>query len=159
MNCETVQNATNYSNGPAPNIDQNEVIEVSESIEAEAEAEADKSVVFVGEEEATPKTKQIKKQSEEISKLKIRVRSLKIHVDALENELRELPENSKQTPEDVVDLCDDIENPSSDAAERPNLLNDSEWANNEINQWRANGELSDVCANFAEFVENLPADF
>ncbi|XP_055309127.1 centrosomal protein of 290 kDa-like [Sitodiplosis mosellana] len=88
MNRDQVQNefiATDDSIAPAANAAQNEEGESNDVTDpTEAAAEADTSIVFVGEQEATPKTKQIARQSEEISKLKVKVRSLNIHTIGLD---------------------------------------------------------------------------
>lgn len=113
----------------------------------DSEEEADTSVIFIGEEEATPKTKKIARQSEEISKLKLRIRSLKIHNRALETKLRDAP-NPKNSDDVQIDVnIGDLD-----------MTIDEQWADNQIDEWRANGELTLVCNEFQDYLNNMQAD-
>lgn len=109
---------------------------------------ADTSVIFVGEEEATPKTKKIAQQSEEISKLKMRIRSLKIHNRALVSTLRDglKSENSNDVVETVANIQD------------LDMTIDEQWAENQIEQFRADGELSLFCAEFQDYLNHMQTD-
>lgn len=126
------------------------------SIEAEAEQneaisldysehESDTSVVFVGEEGVTPKTKKIVRQSEEISKLNLRIRSLKIQNNVLESQLRDTP--MLKSNDDVVAI--DVN--ASDL----NMTLDEQWAEDQIGEWRENGELTVICDEFRNYLDNI----
>ncbi|XP_055306896.1 uncharacterized protein LOC129571159 [Sitodiplosis mosellana] len=106
----------------------------------------DTSVIFVEEQEATPKTKKIAEQNDEISRLNVRVRSLQIHVGALEAELRNKQESSDDTEMRNVSATD------------LGITFDENWAANQIEEWRANGELDVVCSEFQNFVDNAQID-
>lgn len=131
-------------------------IEGDESVESdlivsldESVDDADKSVIFVEEKEATPKTKKIAQQNNEIEGLKVKIRSLKIHVKALESELCGTSEPQN------VDAEVNLPNVNADDL---NLSVDDQWVQNQIEEWRNNGELSVVCAEFQNFANNVNKD-
>lgn len=148
----TLQNDEQHSteNSIQPTVEGDEsaesdlIVSLDESLD-----DSDKSVIFVEEKEATPKTKKIAQQKNEISELKVQIRSMKIHVKALESELRETSEPQNVNAE--VNL------PNVNADDL-NLSVDDQWAENQIEEWRKNGELSIVCAEFQNYTNNVNMD-
>lgn len=143
--------------GP-PEQNQEAVVQEEEEVLPDAES----SILFVNEEPATPKTKQISTQKKEIAQLKIRVRSLKIHVKALQERLKDLPDESLEIQnravvdavEDVVDLDPDVEMQNADVpnASAFNLGLSDSWTKAQLEEWQANGQLSVVCAELERFI-------
>lgn len=143
---------------------QSEEVPPQQNQEAVAQVlpDADTSILFVSEETATPKTMRIAKQNAEISQLKLRVRSLKIHVKALQDRLKDLPDESVEIQnrvvvnavENVVEVDSDVEMQDDDVSNVNAVdlsLNES-WTQAQIEEWRENGELSLVCAEFERFI-------
>lgn len=142
-----------------------------------SDCEAEKSVVFVFENEASREMKKIAKLNDKISQLTHRNRKLEMHVKALQTRVRTaddtvvINDNAKHTSNDNAEhtsnesaqhtSSEGAENTADDGgAQTSNDLSgffDEEWANEQIQQWRDNGELSIMLKELENFVmdENL----
>lgn len=153
--------------------EQNKLDEIVQNISVislnDSDSEAEKSVVFVSENEASREMKKIAELNDKISQLTHHNRKLAIHVKALQTRVR--------TADDTVAINDNAEHTSNESSQHTSsegaenttddggahTLNDlsgffdEEWANEQIQQWCDNGELSVMLKELENFVmdENL----
>lgn len=136
-----------------------EVISLDES--SNSMTEANKSVVFVREDEASPKTKKIADQNATIAQLTTRVQKLNIHVEALQRKLLEandinqnnaIASNIAQQPAVQDDAPEQVE---SDEVFDKDF---DAWCAKQLDEWNNNGELSQVCRDFAEYINDMDAN-
>lgn len=99
--------------------------------------------LVVDEKDASQDLKQIANLNKQIELLLTRNRKLKIHVEALQSRIR-------NAEDDVIEIsdCDDNNEHSVN-----NITLHESWVGNQINEWMENGDLSTVCADFVQFLD------
>lgn len=110
--------------------------------------EADSSIIFVNEGEATPKTKKIVAKNAIIAKLSTRVKNLSIHVKALQRKLLEAG-NVEQQPPIEIDASENIQTEE----EIDKQL--EEWCEKQLAEWKNNNELSQICREFIDYLNDM----
>lgn len=146
--------------------DVDDILDISMiSLHSDSSDDPDKSVQFVSEDRATHEIKQIGKMNHGMAELRERCKKLEVHVGALQNRVIQL-QNEATTQSEVMD-----DNHSTNAtnetsfeviavAESHDLsadlqLNES-FVNNQLLEWKENGELNQVLDEFSAFLnENI----
>lgn len=136
------------------------IVSLNDSIDSDGAAE--KSVVFVSEFAASREMKKIAQLNDEVSQLTHRNKKLELHVKALQTRIRNPENESQQTgtsneEDTVVTSTDDEKTDATTLNDGANSNDfsgyfDEEWADEQIKQWRDNGELSIVLKEFEDFV-------
>lgn len=123
---------------------ENDVAPVESNENNDSNEQADNSVIFIDEKEASQDLKQIANLNKQIELLLKRNHNLKIHVDALQSRIR-------NAEDDVIEIsdCDDDNNEHS----LNNITLHESWVGNQINEWMENADLSTVCADFIQFLD------
>lgn len=110
------------------------------------------SVVCTGESQATGEIKKIRQLCKIIYNQKYRIRRLELHVKSLQNIILNVPNEPTSVPEDIapVEVGTDVDEGAIDGFD---LTFNEEWVNNQIAEWRTNGELTQICDDFLAFID------
>lgn len=123
---------------------ENDVAPVESNENNDSNEQAENSVIFVDEKEASQDLKQIANLNKKIELLLTRNRKLKTHVEALQSRIR-------NAEDDVIEISDGDDDNNEHSLN--NITLHESWVGNQINEWMDNGDLSLVCADFVQFLD------
>lgn len=87
---------------------------------------------------------QIANLNKQIELLLTRNHKLKIHVEALQSRIRNVAD-------DVIEISDGDDDNNEHSLN--NITLHESWVGNQISEWVENGDLSTVCADFVQFLD------
>lgn len=125
----------------------NEIVSVDDSVVGDL----NESVVFISEERASAEVKKVRDLYKFIYQQKHRIRRLKLEVEVLQNIILKDNKSMNAEPTNELMLPNEVENHSNTF----DLTFDDDWVEKQIIEWRENGEISQICDDFVQFINEL----